>query len=278
MEKFTLKAGLKKMGVNYLGNVAHSAKMSASFRNGTMTYCVYLAPWTMAGNGHNVCPGGIHCHESCLVRSGREKIQEFTNGSDNYVMQARIKKTNFFYNDRETFMQILIHEIKRFKNKAEQMNMEFSVRLNGTSDLSPERFIDPATGLNILQLFPDVQFYDYTKVANRFNLMEKYANYDITFSYDGYNEKECQNILKKGGKVAVVFFDEKLPKYFWGCKVVDANKYDMRYLDPKGSVMGLHYHKTGNDYYVDEKDGKRKFKVPNTPFVVKVNDPRIEWF
>jgi hypothetical protein len=90
--------------------------------------------------------------------------------------------------------------------------MAFSVRLNGTSDLSPELFVDPDTGLNVLQLFPNVQFYDYTKVYKRIALMEKYPNYDLTFSYDGYNDEECKKFLENGGKVAVVFFSDKMPK------------------------------------------------------------------
>jgi hypothetical protein len=266
MENFTLKAALKMMGVSYLGNVAHSAKMSASFRNGTMTYCIYLAPWNMSG--HNVCPNGQHCHKNCLVKSGREKIKEFTDGENNAVLNARIRKTNFFYENRETFMQVMIHEIKMYQRRAQKMNMEFSVRINGTSDLSPILFKDPISGKNILELFPNVQFYDYTKNVKRIELMDIYPNYDVTFSFDGYNHSECEEFLKRGGKVAVVFYGG-LPKTYKGYKVVDANQYDMRYLDPKGCIMGLHYHVTANDYYINNS-GKREFREPNTPFVVKI--------
>lgn len=268
MENFTLKGALEMMGVSYLGNVAHSAKMSASYRNGTMTYCVYLAPWKLSG--HQVCGGGEHCHESCLVRSGREKIKEFVDGADNAVMRSRIRKTNFFYKDRETFMQVLVHEIKRYKRKAERMNMEFSVRLNGTSDLSPILFKDPMTGKNILEIFPDVQFYDYTKIYNRINLMERYPNFDVTFSYDGYNWEECKKFLERGGKVAVVFYgeNETLPKQFRGWNVESGNEYDMRYLNSPRTIIGLSYHKTANDYKII--NGKRTFIKPNTPFVVNL--------
>jgi hypothetical protein len=58
--------------------------------------------------------------------------------------------------------------------------------------------------------------------------------------------------------------------------VVDANEYDMRYLDPSKSIMGLHYHRTAGDYYIE--NGIRKFRVPDTPFVIKINDERCEWF
>lgn len=266
MENFTLKKALEMMGVTYLGSVAHSAKMSASYRNGTMTYCIYMAPWQ--SSGYQVCGFGQHCHESCLNYSGHEKIAEFKDGKNNRVMDSRIKKTRFFYENRETFMQIMIHEIKRFQRKAERMNMEFSVRINGTSDLSPVLFKDFESGKNILELFPNVQFYDYTKNPNRIELMEKYPNYDVTFSFDGYNQAECEKFLQRGGKVAVVFYGG-LPKTYKGYKVVDANSYDMRYLDPNGCIMGLHYHKTAKDYYINDS-GKREFREPNTPFVVKI--------
>ena len=283
-QKFYYSRELEKVGVNYIGKVAQSAKLEKSYRNGVMTYCIYLAPATMAGRTKkdsriNVCPKSQHCKEFCLNGSGQNRRDELAHGTKKSLINiSRIKKTRLFYNDRDTFMRLVIHEMRRWQQKAQEKEMGFSVRLNGTSDLSPVLFKDPDTGLNLLELFPNVQFYDYSKIINRFKLVEKYPNYDLTFSYDGYNDEECKKVLESGGRVAVVFFDEKLPKYFNGYPVVDGNKWDMRYLDPKGCVVGLHYHRTASDYYIDEKDGKRKFRVPDTPFVVKINDPRIEWY
>ena len=257
---------LNEIGVSYLGNVAQSMKMRLSFENGTMTYCLYLAPWNMSG--HNTCPKGQHCHEFCLNGSGQNKCDTLARGVEgSKINHSRIKKTNLFYNDRARFMEILIHEIESKRARAKRLGYDFSVRLNGTSDLSPLAFKDPISGKNILELFPDVQFYDYTKVYNRVKLMEQYPNYDLTFSYDGYNWDECEKFLQNGGKVAVVFYSENgtLPTEFKGYNVVDANGYDMRYLDPKGSIMGLHYHKTANDY----KSGH--FVKPQTPFVIDLD-------
>ena len=278
MEKnFSYGRELKNLGISYLGSVAQSMKMRLSYENGTMTYCLYLAPANMSG--YNVCPKSEHCKAFCLNGSGQNKCDELSRGVEgSKINQSRIKKTKLFFQNRVLFMNLLIHEIKRYKAKAERLGMGFSVRLNGTSDLSPVLFKDPESGLNLLELFPDVQFYDYTKVYNRIKLMAQYPNYDLTFSYDGFNADDCERFLQNGGRVAVVFFDEKLPKYFKGYKVVNGNDFDMRYLDPKGCVVGLHYHKTANDYYIDPNDGKRKFRVPETPFVVKINDERCEWF
>ena len=278
MEKnFVYGRELENLGVSYLGNVAQSKKMKLSYDNGTMTYCLYLAPADMSG--YNVCPNSEHCKQFCLNGSGQNKCDELARGIEgSRINQSRIKKTRLFYENREIFMRLLVHEINKYKKQAEKKGMGFSVRLNGTSDLSPVAFRDPETGKNILELFPDVQFYDYTKVPTRIKLMQQYPNYDLTLSYNGYNDEECKKFLQNGGKVAVVFFDEKMPKYFNGYPVTDGNQYDMRYLDPAQHVIGLHYHKVASDYYIDPKDGIRKFRVPETPFVVKVNDPRIEWF
>lgn len=280
-KKFLYGKTLECYGISYLGNVAQSAKMQYSYNNGTMTYCIYLAPADMSG--YNVCPNSQYCKAFCLNGSGHNKaaqLQQIDNGGDVYdsfVNRSRIKKTKMFHEDKATFMHLLIHEINRYKKQAESKGMAFSVRLNGTSDLSPLAFRDPETGKNILEIFPDIQFYDYTKVPTRIKLMQQYPNYDLTLSYNGYNWEDCEKFLKAGGKVAVVFFDEKLPKSYHGFPICDGNTYDMRYLDPASHIVGLHYHKTANDYYIDEKDGKRKFHVPDTPFVVKINDPNIDW-
>lgn len=282
-QNFHYSVELNKLGMSYIGDVASSAKTMKSYQHGTMTYCIYLAPATMAGRTNkgsriNVCPKSEYCKQFCLNGSGHNKGDQITNGTGrSRIDQSRIKKTRLFYNDRPTFMRLVIHEIRRWEKKAQEKGMGFSVRLNGTSDLSPELFIDPETGLNLLQLFPEVQFYDYTKVYKRIALMHKYANYDLTFSYNGYNWDECDKFLNEGGKVAVVFLDEKLPKSYHGFPIVDANDYDMRYLDPAKSIMGLHYHRVASDYYIDPNDGIRKFRIPDTPFVVKVNDPAVNY-
>lgn len=273
-ENWKVSALKKELGFSYLGSVAQSVKLRLSKANGTMTYCIYLAPSDMSG--YNVCPYGEHCREHCLNGSGQNKCDELSKGVEgSKINRSRIKKTRLFYEDRETFMRLMIHEIKVKRERAKRMGYEFSIRINGTSDLSPCLFRDPQSGKNILELFNDVQFYDYSKRPSAIHEQKMFANYDVTFSYDGYNWEYCKKHLDNGGKAAVVFFGE-LPKYFNGYRVIDANGYDMRYLDPKGCVMGLHYHKTANDYKINEF-GKRVFRTPNTPFIIMQGDPRCEY-
>lgn len=269
MEKFTYKNGLKKMGVSYLGATKHSAKMIYSFNNGIETYCVYLAPSTMSGR--NVCPKSEHCKEFCLNGSGHNKSDILARGEKgSHINIARIKKTNAFYEDRDNFMQTLIHEIKTAQNRALKNGKGFAIRLNGTSDISPLAY--KYKGKNILEWFPNVQFYDYTKVPSRFNLLDMYHNYDLTLSFDGHNWDECEKILNRGGKVSIIFEkDMELPKTYKGYNVIDASGYDMRYLDPGCTIMGLHYHPTANDY----KSGK--FVKPTSKAIITIDDENCGW-
>ena len=274
MERLTYREyhnALKQLGISYLGKHSQSAKMQLSSKNGTITYCLYLAPWNISG--HQVCPAGAYCHAHCLNASGRNRCDIATRGFEHsHINVSRIKKTRLFYDNRELFMAILIYEIEATRRYAIAHDMDFSIRLNGTSDLSPELFIDPLTGKNILQLFPDVPQYDYSKVFSRVNLMERYPNYTLVFSYDGHNIDKCLEWLNRGGNVAVVFADNsRLPKEFMGYPVCDGNLWDMRYLDPKQHVVGLHYHRTANDYV------NGKYVEPDTDFVSKSTDERCVW-
>lgn len=257
---------LKKYGISYLGSAAKSAKLIHSLQHGTLTYAIYLAPSNMSG--HNVCPKSAHCREHCLNQSGHNKADILAHGFEgSKVNNARIKRARLFYDDREAFMVLLMKEIERYQKVAEKEGLAFSVRLNGTSDISPLAF--KYDGKCILDIYPNIQFYDYTKVFSRTNLLRSHDNYDITFSYDGYNWDECEKYLSMGGRAAVVFYGG-LPETYKGYKVVNGDKYDMRYLDEQGCVIGLKYKVGGTDYVMGE-DGKRHFVIPNVPFVVRTD-------
>ena len=236
---YTNKTNAKKLtGLSYIGGVATSSKIEKSLKLNEMTYIIYLAPAKMSG--HEVCPMSTYeCRESCLNESGHNRIDIH----ENTINKARIAKTKLFFENRPFFMAWLIDEIKTAKAKAEKEGFNFSVRLNGTSDLSPEIF--KLDGKNILEHFPNVQFYDYTKVFNRVRLLQKYTNYDLTFSFSGDNENECKMALENGARVAVVF-NGKLPQTFWGYDVIDGDKYDMRYIDSRQCIVGLKYKKVRN--------------------------------
>lgn len=269
VKKQSYKSDLETLGCSYLGGTRTSMKVEKSYQHGVETYILYLAPWKLASDKNhniNVCPYGIHCKDFCLNESGHNKL-ELVSKKEHRIQNARIRKTQLFYDDRETFMRLLIHEITRGINHAKSKGLGFAVRLNGTSDLSPLLFV--YKGRNILDMFPNVQFYDYTKVPNRIGLMKLYRNYHVTLSYDGHNMDECKAFLSKGGNVAMVFdiTDKRnrqiLPKEYMGFEVEDANNDDMRYLAKEGTIQGLHYHRVAKDY----KSGK--YVPRETPFVIR---------
>jgi hypothetical protein len=189
-------------------------------------------------SGYEVCPKrNEECTSLCLNESGMNRIDV----RKNTINESRIKKTKLFFEEREFFVNWLIDEISITKKKAENLGYKFSVRLNNTSDISPELFYTTIDGKkkNLLEIFPDVQFYDYTKVYNRIKLTKKYSNYDLTFSFSGYNFEECIESLNNDVRVAVVF--KKVPEKFWGYDVIDGDKYDMRYKDSTNVIVGLKF-------------------------------------
>lgn len=280
IENFSLAAAYRQCGFTYLGATRQSAKMRYSYNAKCATYCIYIAPSNMAALATNmnyptVCPNDEHCKQFCLNGSGQNKCDTLARGVEgSLINQSRIKKTRLFYDNRELFMRIMIAEITREYNKAQELGMMFAVRINGTSDLSPLAFHHPnvCNDMNILEIFPYIQFYDYTKVKGRTELQKKYPNYDVTLSYNGYNWEDCKNYLDNGGKVAVVFENEKeLPILFRGYPIHDANSYDMRFLDPEGHIMGLHFHRVAANYV------NGKYVRPNTKFIVAEDSNECVW-
>jgi hypothetical protein len=86
--------------------------------------------------------------------------------------------------------------------------------------------------------FKTVQFYDYTKRANRSSLP---ANYALTFSLSESNESDARAVLARGGNVAVVFRRKaSFPPMYLGAPTIDGDRHDLRFLDPVGSVVALY--------------------------------------
>jgi hypothetical protein len=151
------------------------------------------------------------------------------------VQQARINKTNLFWTNKNAFLWQLSTEIEQLKKRAASQGFKFAVRLNGTSDLPWHRMKVDGGG-SLMQLHPDVQFYDYTKVLNY--LDHDLNNYHITFSDSGKNHLDQLAAIEKGANVAVVFKD-KLPKTWMDRRVINGDKHDLRFMDPCGVVVGL---------------------------------------
>jgi hypothetical protein len=240
--EYTTKAQAKRLtGISYLGSVNLTTKHQKAYKYNELTYSLYLAP--AKSSGYEVCPmRSEECTLLCLNESGMNTM----NMNGDKINQSRIKKTKLFFEHREFFVNWLIDEIYTAKKRADKLGYKFSVRLNNTSDITPESFYVTYKGekRNVLEIFSNTQFYDYTKVPKRIELLKKYKNYDLTFSFSGYNSVDCVSMLNNGVRVAVVF--KKVPDTFWGRKVIDGDAYDMRYYDEKDIIVGLKYKRVRN--------------------------------
>lgn len=218
------------------------------------THILYLAPHNLADR-RSVCPFASQgCKSACLYTAGREAFTQTQN--------ARIKRTEFFWNHRQAFIQTLTEEIETARRRAKRTNKKLAIRLNGTSDIAFER-IAP----RIFTKFHDVTFYDYTKSKNRmseflaFPTSQFPKNYHLTFSRSESNQHQVENILEDGGNVSVVFRNT-LPATYHGKKVINGDKTDERFLDPENVVVGLL--------------AKGQAKKDVSGFIVSLNEERIE--
>ena len=217
-------------------SVSADAKTTKGETLGFLTGILYLAPATTTK--WNTCSMAkiAQCDKACLYTAGR--------GAFSSVQTARINKTEWFFTERNTFMQQLVVDITKLVNKAIKQGLQPLVRLNGTSDIRWEAvsFVDinGVEQTNIFDVFPDVQFYDYTKDVNRKALP---SNYDLTFSYSGVEgfQPFVDKAVTKGMRMAVVFRKEsEIPMTFKGIMVVSGDKSDVRHLDDDAVIVGLY--------------------------------------
>lgn len=203
------------------------AKMSKSAKSGLyLPYILHLAP--ASSSGYQTCPKATDgCEASCLNTSGHGRFEN--------VQQARIERTKMFFEHRNVFLSQLQTEIAKAERKAVKEGKQLTMRLNGTSDLRWEIF-KAFDGKTIFGAFPNVIFYDYTKIANR--RINGIANYSLTFSAADGNDADVQTAIANGMNVAVVFRKD-LPTVWNGLPVIDGDVDDLRFLDPSQVIVGL---------------------------------------
>jgi hypothetical protein len=206
------------------------------------TVIMHLAPAKLSG--HEVCssrsPG---CTIGCLNTSAK--------GAFSTVKEARKNRTLLFFNDRVVFKNLFIKELTAHCRRCDKLGKIPCCRPNGTSDLIWEQIFP-----EVFTMFPNVQFYDYTKHVKRCtNGWAIPSNYHLTFSRSEKNDKNVDKVLTAGlHNVAVVF--DKVPDTYMGLNVYNGDNHDLRFTDPMGPIIGL--------------IAKGKAKRDDTGFVVRV--------
>lgn len=183
-------------------------------------FIMYLSPAN--SSGVNVCPAASEgCIASCLNTSGRGRFSA--------TQRARMNRTLDYINNRPSFLHRLEWELQRISNKYPKS----FVRLNGTSDLNFRPFIK-----KIGSKYPNIKFYDYTKVPATALKSLRVDNYHVTFSRSEVNWEDCKEMLDAGVNVAAVFA-KHFPFKYKGYPVINGDITDARMLDPQGVIVGL---------------------------------------
>lgn len=192
-----------------------------------------------------LCPASkaAMCFDPCLKESGFAAVYKSVN-------EARQKKTDFFLADRDGFLAQLRRELGNLALYAIKHNKQAVVRLNVLSDVAWEQF-------GIPQEFPTIEFYDYTKRADR--LGNTPDNYQLMFSYSAAPkyQKQVNKALETDTPITVVFRGG-LPAEYLGRPVMDGDKSDLQNLKARGHIVGLR---------VKGNEAKRS----NSPFIVDAN-------
>ena len=198
-----------------------SAKLDKSQNDEYLNYIQYLDP----NYNTSVCKGASKgCKDTCLIYSGRMKMQNAVN--------ARKNRTEMYFNDYQNYLIQLTDEISKAYIKAVAQGKKLAIRLNGTSDL------DFST---VYKAFPNVVFYEYTKRPDLINKLSSISNLHLTFSkHEKHSIERITHVLKRGVNVAVVFENEP-PKVFKGIPVINGDKHDRRFEDEKGVIVGLKF-------------------------------------
>ena len=245
-------------------------KTLKGMKQGYNTYILHLAPASLSG--HNTCPKATAgCIDACLNTAGRGGM--FKRGEvTNTIQQARIRKTQLFFNDRDLFMSLLVKDITLAIKQSEKKGLIPVFRLNGTSDLSWEKYSVVRNGVvytNIFHAFENIQFYDYTKVLGR--KVQNIKNYHLTFSMADGNYMDCKRAVEEGMNIAVVFGIKKgtaMPAKFFNhnLQVFNGDESDLRFLDPKGCVVGLY----AKGKAKKDTSGFVKYPVGDYQFTIKI--------
>ena len=193
-------------------------------------------------SGYNTCPNAsINCGMSCLNFTGHGSKHMLNKNNIHMVLKARIIRTILFFEYRKQFKNRLIQEINLHKNKVDKLdNVKLCIRLNVLSDIKHEKI-----NKDILEMFKNIQFYDYTKILNR--NIKHLDNYHLTISRNEINKDVIKDIPNNKAYVFNIKRNDKLPEYYDNKKVIDGDLHDLRFLDDKDVIVGLRYKGNNKD-------------------------------
>lgn len=194
---------------------------------GYLSMGLTLTPRDSGGSGLHLCRHATAgCGAACFA--GWDRLN-WPNAK-----RAMVARTLLLARDPEQFRSMVLYELQQAQIQADERGVPLVCRLNVVSDVPwekewPELFAE----------FPRVRFMDYTKHVDRVLSADLPENYHLTFSRSEQNEADCRRVLDAGRNVVVVFRTKPLPGEYWGYRVIDGDKDDLRFTDPSPSVVGV---------------------------------------
>ena len=235
-----------------------NAKAAKASGYGYLNAVHYMAPFDLGGVGNLCSHASAQCIALCLGHySGQASMVTNLETDTNAARESRKLKAQLFMRSRGDYMNRLARDIVKLDAQATREGIKLCVRLNGSTDIVWERIrfncdaktiaameragklraVNYLSQVTLPELFPNVQFVEYTKNPTRLGKAPR--NLDLTLSYSGSNAAACVSALLAGHNVAMVFHGG-LPASFAGFPVIDGDKHDLRHLDPKGGfIIGL---------------------------------------
>ena len=217
-------------------------KTLLSIGYGYLTGILHLAPATEAGKDFKTCHRFAHCADGCLYHQGRGRMPN--------VVNARIRRTHELFVARDWTLRDIANDIRLIQETGRKLGLRPAIRLNGLSDLLWETPEFSLNGCSLFDMFPDVQFYDYTKwkYKTRPAWDGSINNYHLTYSFNGQESdiQNCLDVLSAGHNVNVVYSKDNYNKNLslikagalhpWGYPMLDNEQHDLRFCDVSPSI------------------------------------------
>lgn len=204
-----------------------------------------------------LCPNSASCRDECLGKTSGQYSDQFTAATQAAgkvpVRQRAMNRTIAMMREPEAFAVRLWDDIESARREAARNGNHLGVRLNTLSDLNP------IIHKKLIESFPDVTFYDYTKMG----YSPVAENHHYTHSSTGLTQEGVDNPhqnwpkmrrkLDGGENVAMVFSNKQkaLPAFVHDqetgkkYRVIDGRTHDFRPLDmleqegEDGVIVGL---------------------------------------
>ena len=201
----------------------------------------------------SICAKSASCVDNCLATtSGGNRA--YGGGADKDALKGprrvHFMQNQAFIRDPEVFIAKMDDEVGKAWAAAQKNGNQLGIRLNVLSDVPPTVYED------LIKKYPDVQFYDYTKLHSNKPIA---LNHHLTYSSTGTSNPELGVInlhqnwrhmtkkLDEGHNVAMPFTvgaNEPLPKFVKDMKsgktykVIDGDVHDYRPADDWGKPEG----------------------------------------